>query len=126
MGSEIGAAIHIQPNATRVLKKWDFDISRARLVEAQTGAFCRGDTLEAFSELRYGDVEERYGAKFYFAHRVDLHNELKLLATGDEGPGKKVVIELRKEVTGYVSFLLRGSEDRDADEDSIPRKELLY
>lgn len=30
---------------------------------------------------RYEDHEEVYGAPWYFIHRVDLHNELRTLAT---------------------------------------------
>lgn len=50
-------------------------------------------------------VEREYGAKFYLAHRVDLHAELKLLATQFEGQGRPVVIETGCEVVGYVSLL---------------------
>ena len=30
---------------------------------------------------RYLDFEERFGAPWYFSHRVDLHSELRRLAT---------------------------------------------
>lgn len=52
------------------------------------------------------DIEREFGARFWLAHRVDLHAELKLLATRDEGPGNPVRIETGCEVVGYVSFIL--------------------
>ncbi|KAH8597191.1 2-polyprenyl-6-methoxyphenol hydroxylase [Bisporella sp. PMI_857] len=103
MKSEVGAAIHIQPNASRVLQRWEFDVERARLVEARRGIFAKGDTLSTFSELGYEDLEKRYGAKFYYAHRVDLHAELKLLATQEEGGGKPARIESGRRATNYVA-----------------------
>ena len=62
------------------------------------------DTLEPihFSELV--DIESVYSAPWFLSHRVDLHNELKLLATQDEGPGEPAKIHLRAEVTGIVSI----------------------
>ena len=102
---EVGAAIHVQPNATRVLMKWDFDVKRARLVTSRSAFFVHGDSLKVFSEQHYGDndVVEKYGAEFYLSHRVDLHNELKRLATREDGPGNPAKILLRKEVVNYVS-----------------------
>ena len=104
---EVGAAIHIAPNATRVLVKWDFDVKRARLVTSRSEYFCYGDSLKVFSEKQYEDnkIVEKYGAEFYLSHRVDLHNELKRLATRDDGAGKPVEILLNKEVKAYVSLL---------------------
>lgn len=98
----MGAAIQVQPNASRVLKRWNFDFARARLVEARKGFFIDGHTLEVKNELVYGDVEETYGAKFYYAHRIDLHSELKLLALGHEGVGNPAELLLKKEVIDYV------------------------
>lgn len=109
MLQEVGAAIHVQPNATRVLNKWDFDVKRARLVISRSSFFCHGDSLKAFSEQHYNDNEtvEKYGAEFYLSHRVDLHNELRRLATREDGPGTPAEILLRKKVRGYVSLPLK-------------------
>ena len=103
MAQEVGAAIHIQPNATRVLEKWDFNFRGARLVMSKSAFFLHGDSLKVFSEQTYDRIEEKYGAGFYLAHRVDLHNELKRLATTEDGPGNPAEILLRKEVKSYVS-----------------------
>ncbi|RDW75683.1 hypothetical protein BP5796_06504 [Coleophoma crateriformis] len=101
MLQELGAAINVCPNASRVLLHWGFSPSRARLVTARTAAFIKGDTLDLIDEQVYVDMEGKFGAPFYFAHRVDLHSELKHLATREEGVGKPAVIELRKDVVGY-------------------------
>lgn len=108
MANEIGAAIMAQPNASRVLKKWDFDMERARLVEATRADFTHGSSLETFAAMEYGALQDLYGARFYFSHRVDLHAELKRLATRTEGDGIPAIIELRKEVIGYVSACKAG------------------
>jgi salicylate hydroxylase len=102
MLQEVGAAIHVQPNATRVLVRWDFDVRRARLVTSRSAFFVHGDSLEAFSEQYYEATEKKYGAEFYLSHRVDLHNELKRLATMVDGPGRPAEVLLRKEVRGFV------------------------
>lgn len=83
--------------------RWGFDVKRARLVTSRSAFFVHGDSLEAFSEQYYDDTEQKYGAEFYLSHRVDLHNELKRLATREEGPGSPAQILLRKDVRGYVS-----------------------
>ncbi len=39
-----------------------------------------GNSLQVNYHGRYDDLFARFGAPYYFVHRVDLHNELKLLA----------------------------------------------
>jgi hypothetical protein len=51
-------------------------------------------------------MKEKFGAPYWFAHRVDLSNELKRLASASEGTGKAVELCLRKEVVGYVSSII--------------------
>lgn len=50
----------------------------------------------------YDDTETKFSAPWYLSHRVDLHNELRLLATRDEGPGEPAKIRLSAEVSGIV------------------------
>jgi len=106
MAHEVGAAIHVQPNASRVLGKWGFDFKGARLVTSTSAFFHQGDSLKVFSEEQYedGSVREKYGSEFYLAHRVDLHNELKRLATGEDGPGCPTKLLLKREVLDYVGI----------------------
>lgn len=51
---------------------------------------------------KFDDIEPKFSAPWYLSHRVDLHNELRLLATRDEGPGEPAKIHLSTEVTGIV------------------------
>ena len=60
--------------------------------------------MKVFYEEDQSQIKKEFGAAFYFAHRVDLHSELKLLATREEGPGKPAEILTGKEVVGYVSL----------------------
>ncbi len=102
MASEIGAAILLQPNAMRVVKRWGLEPERARLVKAMH-QFVK--VARDASQIDYIDLEKTediYGDGFYFAHRVDLLNELKLLATRKEGMGKAVEIMTKKNVCDYV------------------------
>jgi salicylate hydroxylase len=47
-------------------------------------------------------VAEKYGRPFYLAHRVDLHDALKQMATNKEGPGEPVQIMPGSTVIAYV------------------------
>lgn len=55
-----------------------------------------------FHEADDSYITERYGAPWFFAHRVDLHEELKRLATQEEGEGLPVITHLKSEVVRYV------------------------
>lgn len=125
MAYEVGAAIHVQPNASRVLAKWDFDFEGAHLVTSRSAYFHQGDSLEIFSEEHYeeGTVKEKYGSEFYTAHRVDLHNELKRLATTEDGPGSPAKILLKSEVVGYVRS--SGSYTYNMDTNFVPSNQRL-
>lgn len=43
------------------------------------------------------------GVEYYYAHRAESHNALKLMATRTDGPGTPVSIHLKQDVTTYVS-----------------------
>ncbi|GKT65449.1 salicylate hydroxylase [Colletotrichum tofieldiae] len=100
LNNEIGAAINVQTNASRPLLALGMDPARARFVAAKGSRRVRGDTLESVHELNLGAIGEKYGSPWYFAHRVDLHQELKRMATADDG-GPPVAFRLRSEVTSY-------------------------
>ncbi|KAF7871786.1 hypothetical protein EAF04_003893 [Stromatinia cepivora] len=101
LSHEVGAAIHVQPNASRVVAQWGFDLKRARLVTAKSTTFTSGDDLRVLGVVDFSNIEEEYGSGYFYSHRVDLHTELKLLATGEEGEGKPAVIQNKCEVVGY-------------------------
>ncbi|KAF7923727.1 uncharacterized protein EAE98_007545 [Botrytis deweyae] len=101
LSHEVGAAINVQPNAARVVAKWGFDFERARLVAAKSVTVTSGNELVDTHVIEWSNMKEKYGTSSFYSHRVDLHTELKLLATGEEGEGKPAVIYNRCEVVDY-------------------------
>ncbi|KAI1840241.1 hypothetical protein JX265_013033 [Neoarthrinium moseri] len=102
LNNEIGAAIHVPPNATRALLAWGLDPVGAKLVTVKSSFRAQADTLERFHVgTTESAIPEKYGAPWFFAHRVDLHDELKRLATESKGVGTPVQIYLNSEVVQY-------------------------
>ncbi|KAK3364620.1 hypothetical protein B0T25DRAFT_470872 [Lasiosphaeria hispida] len=97
--NEIGAAISVPPNATRVLDHWGFDFARAGAVPNQASRFSRAADLGVLLYTEYPDIREQMGAGSWSFHRVDLHRGLRELATG-EGEGSRVRVRLGCEVVG--------------------------
>ena len=113
MNNEIGAAINVPPNATRFLTAWGLDPVAWQFVRSQRVTFFDPFTLAATATVASdGAVARMAGAELYYAHRVDLHNALKWLATREDGPGTPAVIHLKQNVVAYVSLALRCSSSR--------------
>ncbi|KAI0118794.1 hypothetical protein GGR51DRAFT_545336 [Nemania sp. FL0031] len=118
--NEVGAAIHLAPNATRVLKSWDCDFETLSPVECKALKIYSADL-----KLVHPGVSEEEGQKqlgitdpWLLAHRVDLHNGLRLLA--EKGyQGRTVKIHLNSKVesvtaeTGEVHFQDGGTVQGD-------------
>ena len=103
MNDEVGAAINVPPNASRFLVRWGLDPVREGFVKAGLVHFMDPKTLEIVTAASHADAAKHFGGAYlWYAHRVDLHNALKRLATGTEGPGRPVTISLRSHVVGYV------------------------
>lgn len=104
LNDEVGAAINVPPNAARPLLGWGLDPVAARFVLVKGIAMVNPFSLEQMHLVPVGDwVAQKFGAPFYFAHRVDLHQSLKALATEQGTPGRPVTIRLKAEVVKYVS-----------------------
>ncbi|KAL0466021.1 hypothetical protein QR685DRAFT_575644 [Neurospora intermedia] len=102
LNNEVGAAIHVPPNANRSLVAWGLDPVENKFVASTGIAIGSGATLQQFDFTPLGDwVPKVYGGPLYFAHRVDLHESLKKLAMGPEGPGKPVELSLGVQVVAY-------------------------
>lgn len=102
--NEIGAAIHVPPNASRALLAWGLDPKDARFVTVKSSFRANAKTLERVHVgTTESEVPTKYGSPWYFAHRVDLHEELKRLATEESGQGRPAEVYLRSEVVKYVS-----------------------
>lgn len=102
--NEVGAAINISANASRGLLALGMEPVRAKFVTAESLLRAKGDTLEQIHLVKFEPpMEVAYGAPWFLAHRADLHEELKRLATCDKDAGTPVVIHLRSTVNTYVS-----------------------
>jgi len=101
--NEIGAAIHVPPNASRGLLAWGLDPVRTRLDTAKRTYRANAHTLEVLVDADVSFAGGVYGAPWFLAHRVDLHDELKRLATEGGTAGVPAKVHLRSDVVGFVS-----------------------
>ena len=79
------------------------------MVAMEKGGIFNGTTMEVIVPNYYTNMKATYGFPVYSVHRVDLHNQLRLLATREEGPGDPVDIQLKAKVVDYVS---RGDDSK--------------
>jgi 2-polyprenyl-6-methoxyphenol hydroxylase-like FAD-dependent oxidoreductase len=92
--NELGAAVHLAPNANGLLRRMGF-------IPEQHGAVNTkrlSQWLPTGRELFSVDLEADAGKwqhPWQLAHRVSLHSELKRLATTEEGEGKPAVLRTR-------------------------------
>ncbi|KAK0741311.1 salicylate hydroxylase [Schizothecium vesticola] len=102
LNNEVGAAITLPPNASRALLAWGVDPAASKFVMAQNITIAVGATLEQIEHTPLGGwVGHVFGVPFYYAHRVDLHEAIKALATGPDGAGQPAEIFLKSVVVGY-------------------------
>ncbi|KAK3360974.1 putative salicylate hydroxylase [Lasiosphaeria ovina] len=85
--SEVGAAVALTPNGTRVLDHLGFDWARARADAMVSFEVVDGVTLTGLHRADTSDARTRFGAAFWTIHRVDLHNELMRLAASPNAAG---------------------------------------
>ncbi|CAG8954037.1 hypothetical protein HYFRA_00009137 [Hymenoscyphus fraxineus] len=101
LNHEVGAAINVPPNVSRLLVRWGLDPVKSRFVKSRGLFFVSPITLEEQSSTIFDNHEELYGGNIYFAHRVDLHEALKKLATMKDGPGIPATIHVKSPVVSY-------------------------
>ncbi|KID81763.1 Aromatic-ring hydroxylase-like protein [Metarhizium guizhouense ARSEF 977] len=95
MNDEIGAAIHVPPNASRFLTAWGLDPVQWRWVEARHADLVDPFTLQPRAALYNEESASSVGGlPLWLSHRVDLHNALKWMATRSDGPGAPATIHL--------------------------------
>ena len=79
----------------------------------------KADTLDTIIASDMKNFRERYGAEFYFMHRVDLHTELCRLAEEPNGQTPPVKITLSSEVvdvnTGTAELTLKDGSTHKKD-----------
>ncbi|EXJ83539.1 hypothetical protein A1O1_07162 [Capronia coronata CBS 617.96] len=79
--NENGAAVSLTPNGGRVLEHWGFDPVKAGGIENKQARRPKGDTLEPMAPtINFANVEQQYGNKWHFYHRVDMHRYLREMA----------------------------------------------
>ena len=96
--AEVGAALLLTPNGTRVLSRIGFSFEKARGCPVTTWDTLDGVTLQNLATLDLKDAESQFGAPIMTLHRVELHHELLRLATTsecDEGPKVKLLLKSR-------------------------------
>ncbi|EXU95565.1 FAD-dependent oxidoreductase [Metarhizium robertsii] len=95
MNDEIGAAIHVPPNASRFLTAWGLDPVQWHWVEARHADLVDPFTLRPIAALyKEKSADSVGGLPLWLSHRVDLHNALKWMATRSDGPGAPATIHL--------------------------------
>ncbi|KAK2016124.1 FAD binding domain-containing protein [Colletotrichum eremochloae] len=114
---EIGAAVNITPNTARFLTRWGLDPEACDFVKADAIYIQDPVTMDIISTDSHADNEDYYDANLWYAHREDLHNTLRKMATGSAGPGVPVVIHLNSPVARYdpelpAAYLENGEEIR--------------
>lgn len=78
--AEIGAALGLTPNGTRVLRELGFSFDRARARPMPLWDVVDGTSLARLISLDFSNAELRFGGPTFGVHRVDMHNELLRLA----------------------------------------------
>jgi salicylate hydroxylase len=80
--NETGAAITVTPNAALVLDRWGFDMAKAEAVPNQSKIMgLAGRPMIIIDKQEYADDASGLGYGVCSLHRVDLHRELRRLAT---------------------------------------------
>ncbi|KAI1326829.1 FAD/NAD(P)-binding domain-containing protein [Xylariaceae sp. FL0255] len=110
--NEVGAAIHVQPNASRVLKSWGCNLESMGPVPCESIDSFEASDLTIISKTAIKrELQALSGISdpWILVHRVDLHNALRELAAKDYN-GRTAKIHLNTKVqsvnaaTGEVFF----------------------
>ncbi|EJD46924.1 FAD/NAD(P)-binding domain-containing protein [Auricularia subglabra TFB-10046 SS5] len=98
--SEVGLAVGLHPNATRVLLKLGCSPERMRVVNQEGMRIFNADGT-AQPEMDTRMAEKAFGSPWFTAHRTDLHSELRELACGESSDatfGPPAVLHLASKV----------------------------
>ncbi|KAF8525869.1 FAD/NAD(P)-binding domain-containing protein [Hysterangium stoloniferum] len=97
--NEIGAGIGLPPNATRILKTMPINWDNLGCVPYHgVSTFSHDGSPGLAHDIK--DIDKLYGEGWFMCHRVDLHTELKRLATSDlEGYAPLTKLHVNSPVT---------------------------
>ena len=73
------------------------------MVAIRNGSLIDGTNMQVLIPNYYKDCESTWGLPMYAVHRVDLHTQLRVLATQQEGPGRPCDLQVRSKAVEYVS-----------------------
>lgn len=111
---EVGAAITLKPNAGRVLASWAVDPAQSAMTVLRGVRRIDGTSMQTIVSTPYDDYEAKWGHPIYSVHRIDLHTQLRHLATTagtDEDGGAKgrpCEVRVRAKVVDYREAAARG------------------
>ncbi|PSN74359.1 FAD/NAD(P)-binding domain-containing protein [Corynespora cassiicola Philippines] len=95
--NELGAAVHLAPNANGLLRRMGLDAQSIGSVEIFGMSQYKPDGSVVFN-INLTEKNKRWQHPWLLAHRVSLHNELKQMATTEKGKGKPAVLKTRSRV----------------------------
>ncbi|ORY86668.1 hypothetical protein BCR35DRAFT_302383 [Leucosporidium creatinivorum] len=96
MKEEVGAAIHLGPNASKIALQWGMDLEKLNSCEVHYYHELGKDGKTHFKIPI--DGRRDFSSPWLLNHRVDLHNELLRLATREDGPGSPAVVKTAAKV----------------------------
>lgn len=93
---QVGAGIRVPPNSSRLSIGWGVDLDSIKKEKSHGNRFVdwKGNTL---LECSFDDVQNRYGAPYYFIHRADLIDALVAAAKKQ----KNITILMNTKVIEY-------------------------
>ncbi|KAG6368792.1 hypothetical protein INS49_003006 [Diaporthe citri] len=80
---------------------WIFVPERSGMVAIRKTSLIDGTNMEVLVPNYYKDCEYNWGISMHAVHRVDLHTQLRQVATEKEGPGRPCDVQVRSKVVEY-------------------------
>ena len=100
--AEVGAAVHIAPNADGLLLRMGLDVADGGAVSCDRITLLKPNGGTVFHIPLWRD-SKRWQHRWLLAYRADLHAGLKKLALTEEGAGKPATLKLASRVTGVTT-----------------------
>ncbi|KAL4993629.1 hypothetical protein BDV10DRAFT_178756 [Aspergillus recurvatus] len=96
---EVGAAVHVAPNASRILQAWGVDMGALQAVECTAIKVwdAQGNFVSTTAAAKNYQEQLKIPDAWLLTHRVDLHNALRA-AAAKEVNGRRVQIRLSSRV----------------------------
>ena len=93
---QVGAGIRVPPNSSRLSLSWgvDFNLIRKEISLGNRFVDWKGEIL---TDCPFGDVEQDYGAPYYFIHRADF---ISILADA-VSKKKNIILKMDSTVEHY-------------------------